>query len=173
MLALLSANAAFILPAHAPVQPARSSVRMQFNLPNLPNPFGDSDGEDEAAARPETFVGFVSPPRAERPEFKLEMPNPFAQELTIGPKDVTFTDVDGDVVTLQPNSGGTVDFYVGKKLMLEKAKMARNGDSLEITGTIKKGTPLSMLGFNLEEVTTEGTTPRDPDDVEKAMALVQ
>ena len=118
-------------------------------------------------------MGFVSPPRAERPEFKLEMPNPFAQELTIGPKDVTFTDVDGDVVTLQPNSGGTVDFYVGKKLMLEKAKMARNGDSLEITGTIKKGTPLSMLGFNLEEVTTEGTTPRDPDDVEKAMALVQ
>ena len=35
-----------------------------------------------------------------------------------------------------------------------------------------KGTPLSMLGFNIEETVTEGTTPASPEDLERAMALV-
>ena len=117
----------------------------------------------------------MAPPRAERPEFKLELPslpNPFAQELKLSPLDVRFTDVDGDVVTLRPNGGSAVDFYVGNDLRLEKARMVENGGTLEITGKVKKSTPLSMIGFNLEEITTEGVTPRDPADVERAMALV-
>mgnify|MGYP006879435106 CR=1 FL=1 len=57
-------------------------------------------------------------------------------------------------------------------LRLEKARMVENGGTLEITGKVKKSTPLSMIGFNLEEITTEGVTPRDPADVERAMALV-
>lgn len=51
--------------------------------------------------------------------------------------------------------------------------MQRTGNTLEITGTIKKGTPLSFLGFNLEDTVTEGTTPSDPADADKAMGLVQ
>ncbi len=82
-------------------------------------------------------------------------------------------DKDGDEVTFQPSFSGTVDFYVGSKLMLEGARLVQNGDSLEITGKIKKGTPLSMFGFNLEEIMTEATTPRDPADLDRAMALVK
>ena len=177
MLAVLSGSSALILQPsqHVHLQPARCSLKMQFNMPKLPNPFGGSDDEQEKPAGDKFergFGGFVAPPRPDRPEFKLEVPNPFAQEIKLGPRDVVFTDKDGDEVVLQPNAGGTVDFWVGNKLVLEKARLERNGDSLEITGTIKKGTPLSMLGFNLEEIATEGTTPRDPDDVDKAMALV-
>ena len=78
-------------------------VHMQFGLPKLPNPFG---GEEEAKSgvpsEMPTVGGFVAPPRPERPEFKLDIPNPFASELQIGPRDVQFTDMDGDVVTLRP-----------------------------------------------------------------------
>jgi hypothetical protein len=65
-----------------------------------------------------------------------------------------------------------VDFYVNGKLRLSKAVLARNGNMLEITGTITKGTPFSIIGFNLEDVVTEGTQPRDPADCDKAMAVV-
>ena len=65
-----------------------------------------------------------------------------------------------------------MDFYVGGKLKLESAVMVRNGNALQFTGKETKGTPLSMLGFNLEETITVGATPRDPADVDKAMALV-
>jgi len=152
----------------------RAAARMQFSMPKLPNPFGGNEDEQSPSAPP-TVGGFVAPPRAERPEFKLELPalpNPFAQELKLSPLDVRFTDVDGDVVTLRPNGGSAVDFYVGNDLRLEKARMVENGGTLEITGKVKKSTPLSMIGFNLEEITTEGVTPRDPADVERAMALV-
>ena len=42
-----------------------------------------------------------------------------------------------------------------------------------ITGTVKSSTPLSLLGFNLEDIVTEGTTPADPADLEKAIALLK
>lgn len=43
---------------------------MQFNLPKLPNPFGDDEkGRDDETKGPDTIGGFVVPPRPERPEF--------------------------------------------------------------------------------------------------------
>jgi len=89
------------------------------------------------------------------------------------PSDVEFTDVDGDAVVLRKRSGGRVDFYVNRKIQLSEARVLVKGNSLEITGTVKKGTPLSLLGFNIEEVVTEGTTPRDPEVLEKVTALVE
>jgi len=93
-------------------------------------------------------------------------------DLQLFPDDVQFKDVDGDTVTLR-GVRGKVDFYVNGKLTLSSARMQRTGNTLEITGTIKKGTPLSFLGFNLEDTVTEGTTPSDPADADKAMGLVQ
>ena len=65
-----------------------------------------------------------------------------------------------------------MDLYIGGKLKLEGTVMVRNGNALQFTGKETKGTPLSMLGFNLEETITVGATPRDPADVDKAMELV-
>ena len=55
---------------------------------------------------------------------------------------------------------------------LEGTVMVRSGNALQFTGKETKGTPLSMLGFNLEDTITVGATPADPADVDKAMALV-
>ena len=89
------------------------------------------------------------------------------------------------------------------------ARLARDGDTLEVSGKVTKGaplppphpsspphtltpvlppcarrgrtvvpaeatgTPLSLLGFNLEEAVIEGVKPMDPADLDKAMALVK
>jgi len=89
------------------------------------------------------------------------------------PSDVQFKDVDGDTVTFRPISTGKADFYVNGKLQLSKAVVVKNGDMLEITGTIIKGTPFSAIGFNLEDVVTEGTKPLDPADCDKVMEALQ
>ena len=61
-----------------------------------------------------------------------------------------------------------MDLYIGGKLKLEGTVMVRSGNALQFTGKETKGTPLSMLGFNLEDTITVGATPRDPADVDKA-----
>ena len=81
--------------------------------------------------------------------------------------------MDGDLITLRETAGKRVNMYVGNKLMFEQATLTRNGNALEITGTVKKGTPLSFIGFNIEERQTEATTPKNPEDLDKAMALVE
>jgi hypothetical protein len=91
-------------------------------------------------------------------------------DFKLFPSDVQFTDVDGDTVTIRPLGASKIDFYVNGKLRLSKAVLAKNGNMLEITGTITKGTPFSIIGFNLEDVITEGTQPRDPADCDKAVA---
>ena len=94
-------------------------------------------------------------------------------DFRLFPDDVSFTDRDGDQVVLRKTIGNRVDFYVNKKMRLSGARMVRNGDTLEVTGTIKKGTPLSFLGFNLEDVVTEGCVPSDAAACDAAMALVE
>ena len=105
----------------------------------------------------------------------FELPNPFGGDnFQLFPSDVEFTDVDGDYVVLRKASGGKVDLWVNKKLKFEGARMAVRGNTLEITGSIKKGFPLlGALGFQLEDIVTEGVTPRNPMDVEKATSLLQ
>ena len=76
-------------------------------------------------------------------------------DLKLLPSDVQFVDVDGDTITLRGVYGGKIDYYVGKTLKLSGAILAESGGSLQITGTTKKGTPLSFLGFNLEETITD------------------
>ena len=93
-------------------------------------------------------------------------------DFTLYPTDVEFTDVDGDSVVIRPTTGKKVDFFVNRKLRLKNAVLVKNGNMLEITGTITKGTPFSMIGFNLEDIVTEGTTPRDPADCDKAMECI-
>ena len=97
-------------------------------------------------------------------------------EFRLFPSDVQFTDVDGDDVVIRPVPGGTrIDLYVNKKLKFEKATMTKSasGDMLEIQGSVKQGFAfLGALGFQLEDIVVEGVKPRDPADVEKAMALV-
>ena len=99
-----------------------------------------------------------------------DLPNPFAEEFRLFPDDVQFTDVDGDEVVLRPKLG-KVDFYVNKKLRMENCRIAINGDTIEISGTMQKGTPLSFLGFNIVETVTEGAKPRDPAALELAGKL--
>ena len=85
--------------------------------------------------------------------------------------DVQFKDSDGDLVTLRPK-GAMVDMYVGSDLRLSNARMSRDGNMLKLSGVVTKGTPLSFLGFNIEENLTEGVTPVDPADADRAMELV-
>lgn len=95
-------------------------------------------------------------------------------DFKLFPSDVQFTDVDGDVVTLRPISGTKVDFYSNGNLVISGAGLVRNGNTLEISGKIRKGFGGIVLpGFELEDNVTEGTTPRDPADLDKAMALVE
>ena len=62
--------------------------------------------------------------------------------------------------------------YVGKNLKYEGAVLTSSGNSLQVTGKVTKGTPLSFLGFSLEETVTDQMTPKDPEDVAKAMAII-
>mmetsp|Transcript_33749 Transcript_33749/g.88791 ORF Transcript_33749/g.88791 Transcript_33749/m.88791 type:complete len:143 (-) Transcript_33749:310-738(-) len=90
------------------------------------------------------------------------------------PSDVNFMDVDGDDVVIRSASAGRVDLYVNKELKFEAASMKLNGNTLEITGKVKQGFAfLGALGFNLEDIVTEGVTPKDPAYLEKALALVE
>ena len=112
---------------------------------------------------PNPFENFEAP----------SLPNPFGGgSLELYPSDVQFQDIDGDVITLR-EARGKVDFYVGNQVKLSGARLRRNGNTIEITGTVKKGTPLSFLGFNLEDVITEGVTPVNAADCDAAMALVE
>ena len=92
--------------------------------------------------------------------------------LKLIPSDVQFKDVDGDTITFRGRGGSIVDYYKGSKLMLKKAVLEVKGANLLVTGTVQKSTPLSMLGFNLEDTITEQITPADPDDLAKASALI-
>ena len=90
------------------------------------------------------------------------------------PSDVQFYDVDGDEITLRSKGGRTVEYWVGGKGRMRAARLRKDGDSIQISGEIKKPVPLfSLIGFNLEESVTDVATPKDPADVDKAMALVQ
>lgn len=142
---------AFVVPPLSlqPVQRASmpaASVVMQFNLPKI-----DLGGIE--------FESFGD---------KWNAPG----DLQLIPSDVQFEDVDGDTITFRGVRNGKVDYYVGKKLKLSGAVLTQSGSSLQVTGTVKKGTPLSFLGFNLEESVTDQMTPKDPEMLEKAMALV-
>ena len=93
-------------------------------------------------------------------------------DLKLIPTDVQFQDKDGDTITFRGVRGGKVDYYVGKELKLQGAILTQNGDALQVTGKVTKGTPLSFIGFNLEDTITDQMTPADPEDIAKAMALV-
>ena len=145
---LVAASVAFAPPA--------SRVAVKASVPRAPAPLA--------------LGGFEMP--------KLpELPNPFGggNDFQLFPSDVQFTDRDGDVVVLRPVQAGKVDFYVNKSLKLQGATLQKSADGqmLEITGKIQ--TPfafLGALGFKLEDIVTEGTVPQDPEDLDKAMALV-
>ena len=92
-------------------------------------------------------------------------------DLKLIPSDVQFKDTDGDVVTLRKTRGGRVDFFVGKQFKMQGVLTEENG-TLMVTGKVTKGTPLSLLGFNLEDVVTESMKPADPEDLAKATALI-
>merc|ERR1719331_1485741 len=115
-------------------------------------------------------------PRARAPQAMagFELPSFFGGEsFQLFPSDVEFTDVDGDYIVLRKALGGKVDLYVNKKLKFEGARMVVNGNTLEITGRVKQGFAfLGALGFQLEDIVTEGVTPANPADLEKAAALV-
>ena len=121
------------------------------------------------AGSPVAIGGFKMPEMPSMPDFG----GGGNEKLQLFPDDVQFTDVDGDTVTIRPLGGKKVDFFVNGKIRLSKAILVQNGNMLEITGTITKGTPFSIIGFNLEDIVTEGTTPKDPADVEKAMKCAQ
>jgi hypothetical protein len=117
-----------------------------------------------------------------RPHVPLRAPAPQAIQLPffgggddfqLFPSDVEFKDVDGDYIVLRKAAGGKIDLYVNKKLKFEGARMVVNGNTLEVTGSVKQGFAfLGALGFQLEDIVTEGVTPANPADLEKAAALV-
>ena len=147
LLSLVVGFAAFTAPMGRMVQPSQGVVTSR-------------------ARTPVAIGGFKMP----------EIPNPFGGDgdFQLYPSDVDFTDVDGDYVVLRKTVGGKIDFYVNKKIKLEGARMAANGNMLEITGSVKQGFSfLGPLGFALEDIVTEGVTPTSPDDLAKAMALVE
>ena len=68
-----------------------------------------------------------------------------------------FTDVDGDAVVLRKSKGGSVDFYVNRKIQLSQARVLVKGNSLEITGTVP---PEVASKFEIEERTHNGRIVR-------------
>eukprot|EP00320_Phaeocystis_rex_P019904 CAMPEP_0119058880 /NCGR_PEP_ID=MMETSP1178-20130426/3131_1 /TAXON_ID=33656 /ORGANISM="unid sp, Strain CCMP2000" /LENGTH=157 /DNA_ID=CAMNT_0007039867 /DNA_START=38 /DNA_END=511 /DNA_ORIENTATION=+ len=155
MWALVIASAAFVLP------PSRLTTgklalrappaKAEFELPKLPD-FGGLPKLPDFGGLP-------------------KLPDFGGSQLELRPGDLQFRDVDGELVTLRSNYG-KVDLFVDSKLRLSNARLIRNGDMLEISGEITKGTPLGLLGFNLKDYVTEGVTPADPADADRAMALV-
>lgn len=91
--------------------------------------------------------------------------------------DLQFTDVDGDTVTLRPLRGSSmVEMYVNGELRIPRATVTRTGNTLEFTGKVKRPVvPLVPLlnTFALEEIVTEGATPSNPVDLERAMAFLR
>lgn len=153
------AAAAFVPPSSVPRTLDRAAVRaagVRMQMPEMPKlpkiNFKDFLGGIEVEAFGDQFAA--------------------PGDLKLLPSDVQFVDVDGDTITLRGVYGGKIDYYVGKTLKLSGAILAESGGSLQITGTTKKGTPLSFLGFNLQETITDSMTPKDPEDLAKAMALV-
>ena len=144
---------AFVPPSIVPGG-SRAAVRMQMpEMPKMPKiDFKDFLGGIEIEAFGDKFAA--------------------PGDLKLIPSDVQFSDVDGDTITLRGVPGRKVDYYVGKDLKLSGAVLTANGGSLQVTGTVKKGTPLSFLGFNMEETITDQMTPQDPEDLSRAMALV-
>jgi len=89
------------------------------------------------------------------------------------PTDVQFFDVDGEELTFRGKGGRTVEYWVNKKGRMREARIKQDGNSLQISGSIRKPVPLfSLIGFNLEDFVTDVATPKDPADVDKVMALV-
>ena len=127
---------------------------------------GDGESSDDGGDSDADGGGFELP--------KFELPSFGGGDFRLFPDDVEFTDVDGDYVVVRKASGGTVDLYVNKKLKFEGARMNSNGNMLEVTGSVKQGFAfLGALGFQLEDIVTEGVQPTNPADLEKAMALVE
>ena len=114
------------------------------------------------------FIGKVDLP--ELPELPGLPDFGGGEDFQLFPDDVEFTDADGDNIVLRPKLG-RVDFFVNKKLRMGSCMLVVNGNTIELTGTMKKGTPLSFIGFDLEETVTEATTPRDPAALEAAAKL--
>ena len=148
----------FTLPGAPMVQRSRATVTMGLfdNLPKLPDGLPSLPKIDLGGIEIESFGD------------KWNKPG----DLKLIPSDVQFQDVDGDTITLREVRNGKVDYYVGKELKLESATLVQSGNSLQVSGKVNKGTPLSFLGFNLEESITDQMTPADPADLAKAMALV-
>jgi hypothetical protein len=116
---------------------------------------------------PQAIGGFELP--------KFDLPSFGGGDFQLYPSDCEFTDVDGDYVVIRKAGSGKVDLWVNKKLKFEGARMTlnSNGKVLEITGSVKQGFAfLGALGFQLEDIVTEGVQPSDPADLEKAMSLV-
>ena len=89
------------------------------------------------------------------------------------PSDVQFTDSEGDEITLRGKGGTKIEYYSNGKGRMRSASLKVNGNALQISGIIKKPVPIfSLIGFNLEEFVTDVTIPKDPADLDKAMALV-
>eukprot|EP00966_Prymnesium_polylepis_P306729 7087923-Prymnesium_polylepis.1 len=64
--------------------------------------------------------------------------------------DVQFMDVEGDEITLRGKGGGVVEFWNNGKGRMRSAKLRLSGNSIQISGEIKKPVPIfSMIGFNM------------------------
>jgi len=104
----------------------------------------------------------------------FEFRNPLRNRFEQREGDVAFTDVDGDNVVVRKAAGDKVDLFVNEEQRLARATIVSNGGMLEVTGSVKQGFAfLGALGFELEDIVTEGVTPSNPVDLQKAMALVQ
>jgi hypothetical protein len=89
------------------------------------------------------------------------------------PNDVQFNDIEGDEITLRGKGGNKVEYYSNGKGRMRSASLRVEGNTLQISGVVKKPVPVfSLIGFNLEEFVTDAATPKDPADLDRAMALV-
>lgn len=82
-----------------------------------------------------------------------------------------FRDTDGDTISLKRTTSKRVDFYVNGQLKITAAALEQKGQSLELQGIDAQDWKYKFSP-SFKTYLTDLTTPADPADLEKAVALV-
>mmetsp|Transcript_75559 Transcript_75559/g.200926 ORF Transcript_75559/g.200926 Transcript_75559/m.200926 type:complete len:158 (-) Transcript_75559:212-685(-) len=95
--------------------------------------------------------------------------------LKTGPGDVQFADRDGDIITLKksPRAPKAVDYYNGEVMKIRDAQMVQRGSGLVLSGVDRTDWKFKFFSGNFKDIIDELVEPKDPADVDRALALLE